>query len=205
MQAHHNTQYSQPAMIPAGFWLRAIALTIDVLVVTMLELAVYLAMSIIMIPLMVLNSASNEMASILGAILGFLSWPVSIAISWLYFAIQECSSTQATLGKRALGLRVTDRHGNRLTFARASGRHFARILSNLTLFLGYAMAGFTRNKQALHDIVADTLVMKVVEMPTAYGQQSFGQAYPGPTYAQAQPVCSQQHTDPVFANTQTHL
>jgi uncharacterized RDD family membrane protein YckC len=72
----------------------------------------------------------------------------------------ESSSWQATLGKKILGLRVTDLAGNRITFARASGRFFGKILSGMILGIGFLMAGFTARKQALHDILAGCLVLR---------------------------------------------
>lgn len=68
------------------------------------------------------------------------------------------SARQATLGKMALRLRVTDLDGNRISFGRASARHFAKYLSGLILAIGYIMAAFTERHQALHDMVAGTLV-----------------------------------------------
>jgi uncharacterized RDD family membrane protein YckC len=50
--------------------------------------------------------------------------------------------------------------GSRISFGRATGRYFARWISNMTLTIGYIMAGFTAKKQALHDIIAGTLVMR---------------------------------------------
>jgi uncharacterized RDD family membrane protein YckC len=79
---------------------------------------------------------------------------------WLYEALMESSAKQATLGKMLLGLMVTDEAGNRISFARASGRHFAKYISSFTLFIGYIMAGFTAKKQALHDMIAGTLVVR---------------------------------------------
>jgi uncharacterized RDD family membrane protein YckC len=70
------------------------------------------------------------------------------------------SRRQATLGKMALGLRVTDLYGRRISFARASGRHFAKIISGMILLIGYIMAAFTHRHQALHDMIAGTLVEK---------------------------------------------
>lgn len=78
---------------------------------------------------------------------------------WIYEAGLESSSKQATLGKMALGLRVTDKYGRRITFARASGRYFSKLLSRI-LMIGYIMAGFTARKQALHDMIAGTLVVR---------------------------------------------
>jgi len=60
----------------------------------------------------------------------------------------------------ALGLKVTDVNGNRLTFATASLRYFSKILSRLFMMIGYIMAGFTPKKQALHDYIANTYVVR---------------------------------------------
>jgi uncharacterized RDD family membrane protein YckC len=81
--------------------------------------------------------------------------------SWLYFAMMESSSWQATLGKRALSIEVTDLAGQRVSFGRASGRHFSKIITNLIpLFIGYILAGFTEKKQAIHDMIASCLVLR---------------------------------------------
>jgi uncharacterized RDD family membrane protein YckC len=80
--------------------------------------------------------------------------------AWLYAALMESSDFQATLGKMAVGIRVTDMDNQRISFGRASGRHFAKWISSLILLIGYIMAGFTDKKQALHDMIANTLVVK---------------------------------------------
>lgn len=84
----------------------------------------------------------------------------SIVVFWLYWSLLESSGAQATLGKRLLGLKVTDLANRRITFGRATGRFFGKILSGLTFTVGFMMAGFTEKKQALHDIVAGTLVVR---------------------------------------------
>jgi uncharacterized RDD family membrane protein YckC len=78
---------------------------------------------------------------------------------WLYFAMMESSNKMATLGKMAIGIKVTDLNGNRISFGRATGRYFAKILSGMILMIGYIMAGFTEKKQALHDMIASCLVV----------------------------------------------
>lgn len=83
----------------------------------------------------------------------------SIVLQWLYYALMESSKKQATLGKMALGLKVTDMQGNRITFGRATGRYFGKIISGLILNIGYIMAAFTEKKQALHDMMANCLVI----------------------------------------------
>ena len=79
---------------------------------------------------------------------------------WLYFALQESSAQQATLGQRALKIKVVNYNFERISFARATGRHFAMILSMLILFIGIIMIFFTKRRQTLHDIIAGTLVIK---------------------------------------------
>jgi len=71
----------------------------------------------------------------------------------------ESSSRQATLGKMAVGIIVTDLEGNKISFGRATARHWAKVISGLTLFIGYIMTGFTAKKQALHDMIAECLVV----------------------------------------------
>lgn len=81
------------------------------------------------------------------------------ALAWLYFAVCESSGWQATVGKLALGIRVTDMDGQRISFLRALGRYPAKILSSMILFVGFMMAGWTERKQALHDMICGTLVL----------------------------------------------
>jgi uncharacterized RDD family membrane protein YckC len=83
-----------------------------------------------------------------------------MVLNWLYYSLLESSAWQATLGKKALGLEVTDLDGNRISFGRATGRFFAKFISSIILGIGYIMAGFTEKKQALHDILAGTLVIR---------------------------------------------
>ena len=93
-----------------------------------------------------------------GAIVSYIL--AFILINWLYHATMESSPWQGTLGKRALGITVTDMYGAKLDFWRASGRFFSRLVSNIVPFgIGYLIAGFTLRKQALHDLIASTLVL----------------------------------------------
>ena len=85
---------------------------------------------------------------------------VALVVQWLYFAVMESSAKQATLGKMAVGIRVTDLAGNRVSFLRASGRYFGKIISGMILCVGYLMAAFTARKQALHDMMAGCLVVR---------------------------------------------
>jgi uncharacterized RDD family membrane protein YckC len=130
----------------AGFWKRFAALIIDSMIISMVTYIVYL-----MIPVMLSRGRPESGV--------FFGWIVGVIVNWLYRAIMESSSAQATLGKMALGIIVTDYEGERISFARATGRLLAKILSGLILLIGYIMAGFTEKKQALHDMIAGTLVV----------------------------------------------
>ncbi len=94
------------------------------------------------------------------SLLPILGIVINIVGIWLYFALQESSEHQATLGKRALNIYVTDLQGRRISFGQATGRHFGKIISGFILGIGYMMAGFTEKKQGLHDIMASTLVKR---------------------------------------------
>lgn len=90
-----------------------------------------------------------------------LTWPVVFVISTLcYFAFLESSQWQATLGKKVLGVCVSDIEKRRLTLGRAAGRTFAKYVSCLTVGVGFVICGFTKKKQALHDLIARCLVLR---------------------------------------------
>jgi|HubBroStandDraft_6_1064221.scaffolds.fasta_scaffold13984_5 uncharacterized RDD family membrane protein YckC len=91
----------------------------------------------------------------------FLGMLVFVILQWLYFAGMESSPRQATFGKSVMSLRVTNYEGQRLSFGHATGRFFAKIVSGMVpLAIGYIMAAFTEKKQALHDFIAGTLVLR---------------------------------------------
>jgi uncharacterized RDD family membrane protein YckC len=148
---------SQPVAY-AGFWLRLVALIID-------RILLGIAGAIIFFPLFRINAHTFATANPWELYIS-PSKPIvaiellSLMTDWIYYASMESSSWQATLGKKILGLRVTDLAGNRITFARASGRFFGKILSGMILGIGFLMAGFTARKQALHDILAGCLVLR---------------------------------------------
>jgi uncharacterized RDD family membrane protein YckC len=85
---------------------------------------------------------------------------LSLATAWLYEALMTSGPGQATLGKRALGLKVVDSDGQRISFGQATGRHFGKILSTIILFIGYFMMLWDAKKQTLHDKMAATYVIK---------------------------------------------
>ena len=147
----------------AGFWLRFVAYLIDAVVIWIVALPIYLILGAAF-GLSMSSIARDPNGVMLGSTLGplFLFEGCLLFGLWLYFAIMESSAWQGTVGKKVLGLRVTDLNGNRISFGRATGRFFAKVLSNFTLLIGYIMAGFTAKKQALHDVIAGCLVTKSV-------------------------------------------
>jgi len=86
--------------------------------------------------------------------------PLSIIITWCYYSGMESSPLKATIGKLLLGIFVTDLSGVRISFAKATGRHFGKIISGAIFLIGYILAGFTEKKQALHDMMTDCLVLR---------------------------------------------
>ena len=129
----------------AGFWLRFVAAIVDGIIMMVIGLPIGFVIGMTM--------GDNPSLPIVANVF-------DIVIGWLYMALCESSRMQASPGKKLLGLKVTDEAGNKISFARASGRHFAKIISALILLIGYIMAGFTRRKQALHDILAGCLVVR---------------------------------------------
>jgi uncharacterized RDD family membrane protein YckC len=155
-----------PRVEYAGFWLRVLAFFIDNVVIAVGIFAV-------VIPLIFLTGLGAFLSHIrseedlndagpffiIGVI--FLAATASLVVTWLYHALLESSEWQATLGKKALGMVVTDMAGRRVSFGRATGRHFGKIITNMVpLFIGYFMAGFTARKQALHDMLAGCVVLR---------------------------------------------
>jgi uncharacterized RDD family membrane protein YckC len=150
----------------AGFWLRLLAYIIDHVVLGVV-FGVFVLVAIAATGLEYFRTTFHELQNnngefpveLISAVL--LVVLAAMAMSWIYHAWMESSEYQGTLGKMALGLIVTDMNDQRVSFGRASGRFFARIISNLIpLELGYIMAGFTEKKQALHDMIAGCLVLK---------------------------------------------
>ena len=128
----------------AGFWKRAAAALID----SFLLFIVGTGLGLLYLAAVGSDQGLETASNIIGIIVG-----------WLYFSLMESSEKQATFGKKALGIIVTDIKGNRVSFYRATGRHFGKIVSSITLGIGFFMAGFTQKKQALHDKMFDCLVV----------------------------------------------
>jgi uncharacterized RDD family membrane protein YckC len=172
-------------LIYAGFWLRFAAYVIDGLI-----LSVVLGVGIFVLScgigivagftggvasgmntfsgangtlghqLNAIGNNGNPLVAVMVLLVQLLAEVVLVVLTWLYFAKLESGPLQATYGKRAMGIRVTDMLGQRITFGRATGRFFGKIVSTMTIYIGFIMAGFTDRKQALHDMMAGTLVVR---------------------------------------------
>lgn len=155
---------ARPQLMYAGFFRRCLAFGLDLVI---LALVAYLS-------LFLLTSAPGVIDNgwVFVVWLGF--W---IVMAWGYWAGLESSSLQATLGKAAVGVVVTDQRGARITFWRASARHFAKWL---TLGLGTITAAFTERKQAVQDMIAGTLVVKRDYVPLIAHNASQAAAPPPP-------------------------
>ena len=90
---------------------------------------------------------------------GHLSNAAGLIVGWLYYALMECASRQGTVGKMALGIKVTDLYGRPITFARATGRYFGKFISAIIFLVGYLMVALSPKKQGLHDMIAGCLVV----------------------------------------------
>jgi uncharacterized RDD family membrane protein YckC len=150
----------------AGFWLRFLAYIIDNIVLGVIfgvvALLAIAAIGVDYFRAMIqgLQDGNGEFpVALVSAIL--IAALLSAVVSWIYHAWMESSQYQGTLGKMALGLIVTDLNDQPVTFGRATGRFFAKIITGLIpLGIGYIMAGFTEKKQALHDMIASCLVLR---------------------------------------------
>jgi uncharacterized RDD family membrane protein YckC len=91
-----------------------------------------------------------------------------IVIFGVYMTLFWSSSMQATLGQKVCGVKVINAiTGRRISFARAIARYFALLLAMSILGIGVVMVAFTERKRGLHDVIADTYVVKDRELPVA--------------------------------------
>lgn len=131
-------------MIYAGFWRRLATFAVDI---------AFLSSVVGVLNLFVTDNPYNvEGSGLFGTV-----------TAWLYFALLQSSRLEASLGKLLLGIRVVDLNGRRLSFGRATVRFFSMFLSAFLFYAGFLMAAFTSHKQALHDFIAGTLVIRKPE------------------------------------------
>lgn len=134
----------------AGFWKRVIAYLIDAFIIAFPVTMIFGTV----IP-QVLKTENIEVTTVT------VSMPqiIMLVASWVYFAGFESSAWQATIGKKILGMKVTDASGERIDFIKATIRYVAKFLSSFILMIGFIMVAFTAKKQGLHDFIAGTTVV----------------------------------------------
>ena len=156
-QAQHFVTPKPPLSVRkpyAGFWIRVEAFLTDVM-------ALY-AILLVSMFVLVLGLAYLTSVTLYGVVIVVLVYLLLFVLigTWLYFSLFESSRKQATPGKLLLCLKVVAPDGSRLSFGRATERYFAKFLSGLTFGVGYLIAGVTRKKQALHDMITRSFVVR---------------------------------------------
>ncbi len=131
----------------AGFWRRLLAYLIDFAVLFGVEVAIFGAVHVL---------APDNLDALANIV------PVCAVVAWAYYVLFESSPARGTLGKLALGLYVADVNGDPIGFWRAVFRNALKTASTLLIGAGWFMAAFTPRKQALHDLLAGTLVLRKV-------------------------------------------
>jgi len=134
----------------AGFWIRALAILIDSVILFVVGMVVQLPLARFL-----LSGRTDVMLMAMG-----LQYLIGMVIGATYEGV-FISRFGATPGKMALDLKVVRPDGGPVSLGRAVGRYFAKILSGVILLIGYIMAGFDAQKRALHDMLCDTRVIKV--------------------------------------------
>jgi uncharacterized RDD family membrane protein YckC len=165
-----TTTASPPAVAAnyASFGARLVALILDYIIIGVLQ-------SFVIVPILGLlglsfipeiqSGGEFDEAQAAGMVAGIMAavgsiWILTTCITFFYFTILESSKSQGSIGKIALGIKVTDMNGDRITFGKAALRTLGRYISAMIMFIGYLLAAFTEKKQTLHDMIASTLVVK---------------------------------------------
>jgi uncharacterized RDD family membrane protein YckC len=158
-EPRYGQAYRQPRVLYAGFWLRVVAHFIDGFVILAGVIALVVVFGIL-IAVMSAGRRPNGGQEAVAIVLAILFYVAAIVGAVSYTVGMTCSSKQGTLGKMAVGIIVTDLEGRRLTFWRSVCRELAKVISAMIPFgIGYLLAAFTEQKQALHDMIASTLVV----------------------------------------------
>ncbi|WP_369942699.1 RDD family protein [Xanthomonas medicagonis] len=146
-------------VVQAGFWKRTAAYLIDGTLVGIVSQMVQMVLLIGFFGFSALGSGSPDFNNPGGIIMLVMVYLLPLAMTALYFGMFHASAKQATLGKMAVGIKVVRSDGRRISLGRGIGRYFGFLVSSLTLCIGFLMAAFTERKQALHDMMCDTLVV----------------------------------------------
>ena len=144
-------------MVEASFWKRAAAYAIDAVIYWIITYAIGFVLGILLALAFAFDPDSASVAQ--QAVFGLFSALLSLACYLVYYVWTESSVWQASVGKKLMGLKVTDLNGERISFWRSLGRNVGMIVSGLTLGIGYLMCFWTERKQCLHDKMASCLVV----------------------------------------------
>lgn len=147
--------FPERKVVYGGFRRRWLAAILDVLI---LMIPGQLVLMVIRIPWV--SELDAGTSPLLASLLALINSVISLCFNWIYFALMESSHRQATVGKMALGLIVTNETGGRVTFGQATGRYFGRILSAIILLMGYFMNLWDPRRQTLHDKLSHCLVVR---------------------------------------------
>jgi uncharacterized RDD family membrane protein YckC len=132
-----STQY-------AGFWIRFAAVVLDQMVLWLPNFA---------LQALIAGTYTDDSALAAASLVG------SVMLAWLYDAVLTSSGWRGTVGKKLLGLQVVGENGDTISFGRATGRYFSKILSTLPCLAGYIVAAFDAQKRTWHDLIAGTYVV----------------------------------------------
>lgn len=133
-----------------GFWIRFAAYIVDCVVLLIPTLLISFLFRAV-------TPATDQLEQ---TVVGLMDNGLQILVWWAYTAVLLSSPWQATLGKKLCGLKVTDYNGDRISIGRATGRFFAGFLSAVLLCIGFLMIAWTARRQGLHDLMANTLVVR---------------------------------------------
>jgi uncharacterized RDD family membrane protein YckC len=163
------TQEPPPVVEYAGFFRRFGAYIVDSIIFSLISGLAMQGVGFLMgnnITQVIMNSGFTaqstsippELLASFGDLL-FVAFLVDFILAWLYYAGFEGSGMQATPGKRLFNMKVTDLDGDPIGFGTATGRFLGKAISGMLLMIGYLMAAFTAKKQALHDMIAGTVIV----------------------------------------------
>ena len=156
----YHTAQTLPQSYYGGFWIRVAAYLLDSIILSAVYVPLFLIFCLPFIASMARHGTLDQGPPPEFFAFVFMLIPVFWVLHWLYEALLTSSRWQGTVGKRILRLKVTDDFGNKITFARATGRFFAKILSGMVMYIGFIMVAFTERKRGLHDIICSTQVLR---------------------------------------------
>ncbi len=148
---------------PAGFWIRFLALLVDT--------GIVLGIGALLWPLLfgesffvreTIRDVNEDLSVTTTTLFRTQNWHT---LMWLAYSIILLALFGTTPGKMLFKIRVYDRRANGgrrgIGFISASVRTLGTLVSGMTLLIGFIMAGFRRDRRALHDLIAGTYPTRV--------------------------------------------